>query len=38
VAPHPTTRRNPFGTPARYAVLTFVGYAAAIAWFLLAWR
>ena len=32
------TRRNPFGTPARYAMVTFVGYAAAIAWFLLAWR
>lgn len=32
------TRTNPFGTPRRYAVVVLVGYAAAIAWFVMAWR
>lgn len=32
------TRRNPLGTPARFASLTLVGYVAAIAWFAMAWQ
>ncbi|MBS1905536.1 MAG: hypothetical protein JST33_02985 [Actinobacteria bacterium] len=32
------TRRNPVGTPRRYALLTLVGYVAATVWFLLSWR
>lgn len=32
------TRKNPFGTPKAFAVVTLVGYAAAIAWFLMAWQ
>jgi len=32
------TKRNPFGTPTAFAIMTLVGYAAAITWFLMAWR
>ncbi len=32
------TKRNPFGTPARFAAVTFVGYVAAIVWFCMAWQ
>jgi hypothetical protein len=32
------TRSNPFGTPARFAIVTLAGYLGAIVWFISAWR
>lgn len=32
------TSTNPVGTPTRFALVTLLGYVAAIAWFLMAWR
>jgi hypothetical protein len=32
------TKHNPVGTPVRFAVVTLIGYIAAIAWFCMAWQ